>query len=307
MNELSLFTGSGGGVLGGKLLGWNTVGYVEFNEYCQRVLRQRIDDGIFDEAPIFGDINHFIESGCAEQYRRFVNVVSAGFPCQPFSQAGRGGGSNDPRNKWEETLKVARLVEPDILFLENVPGLVNHKSRYFGHILGSLSENGFDARWTIMGAKDTGALHRRNRLWIVAYPRGKGLQGYEQARDHPEASSGRQEGADGSVTQRRDDDPNHLAYSEGERHGGRSSQERPAPERVLQSSQQEGREMGGEVEGRSGIPTGALGPWSVEPPVGRVADGVSDRKHRLTALGNAQVPIVAANAFRTLTQSLGEL
>ncbi len=80
LRELSLFSGSGGGLLGTKLLGWRAVGYVEFNEYCQRVLQQRIRDGLLDDAPIFGDVREFVEGGFAEAYRGRVDVVTGGFP-----------------------------------------------------------------------------------------------------------------------------------------------------------------------------------------------------------------------------------
>ena len=90
MNELSLFSGAGGGVLASKLLNWRTIGYVEWDEYCQKVIAQRIKDKLYERAPIFTDVREFIESGAARQYRGFVDVVSAGFPCQPsgFIQPG---------------------------------------------------------------------------------------------------------------------------------------------------------------------------------------------------------------------------
>ena len=84
MWELSLFSGAGGGLLASKLLEWRTVGYVEFNEYCQRVIAARIADGHLDPAPIFGDIRAFIADGYAASYSGMVDVVSGGFPCQPF-------------------------------------------------------------------------------------------------------------------------------------------------------------------------------------------------------------------------------
>ena len=80
LRELSLFSGAGGGLLGGKLLGWRTIGYVEFNEYCQQVLQARIRDGFLDDAPIFGDIREFNEGGHAEAYAGYVDILSAGFP-----------------------------------------------------------------------------------------------------------------------------------------------------------------------------------------------------------------------------------
>ena len=88
MKELSLFSGAGGGVLGTKLLGWEAIGYVEYNEYCQQVIAQRIEDGFLDEAPIFSDVRAFLSEGYAESYQGMVDVVTAGFPCQPFSIAG---------------------------------------------------------------------------------------------------------------------------------------------------------------------------------------------------------------------------
>jgi site-specific DNA-cytosine methylase len=97
MNELSLFTGAGGGLLGTHLLGWKPCGYVEFNPYCQKVIAQRIKDGFLPIAPIFTDVREFIKSGAARQYRGIAQVVSAGFPCQPFSSAGKQLGADDPR------------------------------------------------------------------------------------------------------------------------------------------------------------------------------------------------------------------
>jgi DNA (cytosine-5)-methyltransferase 1 len=175
LNELSLFTGAGGGVLGTKLLNWRTVGYVEWEKYCQQIISQRIQDGFLDEAPIFGDIDEFIKSGAARKYEGFIDVVTAGFPCQPFSVAGKKRGQDDERNKWPQTLECIRLIRPRYALLENVPGLLN--SGYFGEILASLAQIGFDARWTVLGADDVGAPHIRKRLWILAHSISAGTWG----------------------------------------------------------------------------------------------------------------------------------
>jgi len=166
MNELSLFSGAGGGLLGTKLLGWRHVGYVEYEKYCQQVIAQRIKDGILSEAPIFGDVREFVQSGAAKKYKGFVDVVTAGFPCQPFSVAGKRKGKEDERNMWPSTIQIIRDVQPRYAFLENVPGLLN--SGYFQEILGSLAQAGYDAKWIVLGADDVGAPHRRKRLWIKA-------------------------------------------------------------------------------------------------------------------------------------------
>ena len=176
MNELSLFTGAGGGVLGTKLLGFKHRGYVEINDYCQRIIAQRIEDGILDRAPIFSDIRSFISEGYAESYSGLVDVLSAGFPCQPFSLAGKRKGEDDERNMWPETIECIRIIRPGSVLLENVPGLLAHE--YGRTIFRDLAESGYIPRWRILSAAEMGAPHKRDRLWIVAHTnctgRGKG-------------------------------------------------------------------------------------------------------------------------------------
>jgi DNA (cytosine-5)-methyltransferase 1 len=142
MNELSLFTGAGGGVLGTHhLLGWKTCGYVEWNEYCQRVIAARIADGYLTSAPIFTDVREFVQSGAARQYRGVADVVSAGFPCQPFSVAGKQLAADDERNMWPATRDVIRIVQPASVLLENVPGLVS--CGYLGTVIADLAALGY--------------------------------------------------------------------------------------------------------------------------------------------------------------------
>jgi DNA (cytosine-5)-methyltransferase 1 len=164
LRELSLFTGAGG-LLGTKLLGWQTVGYVEWEAYCQQVIAQRIADGCLDAAPVFGDIRAFLSDGYAASYTGLVDVITAGFPCQPFSVAGKQRGEADDRNMWPDTAAVIRTVRPRFVLLENVPGLLSH--RYFGTVLGDLASAGYDCRWRCLSAADCGAPHRRERLWIT--------------------------------------------------------------------------------------------------------------------------------------------
>lgn len=166
MRELSLFSGAGGGLLGTKLLGWTHCGYVEYNDYCQRVIRQRIEDGILDEAPIFGDIRTFISEGYADSYQGMVDVVTAGFPCQPFSVTGKQLGEDDERNMWPQTIEVIRRVRPRYCLLENVPGLLTHK--YIRQVFGDLAEMGLNAKWGSVGGNEVGGICNGQRLWIVA-------------------------------------------------------------------------------------------------------------------------------------------
>jgi DNA (cytosine-5)-methyltransferase 1 len=167
MNELSLFSGAGGGLLGTKLLGFTAVGYVEWNKYCCQVLEQRIKDRFLDDAPIFNcDIREWIRLGYAASYQGLVDVITAGFPCQPFSVAGKQRGGTDRQNMWPATIRTIRLVRPRYALLENVPNLLSY--RYFGTILRTLADSGYDARWCVLSAASLGAPHKRNRLWILA-------------------------------------------------------------------------------------------------------------------------------------------
>ena len=163
MNELSLFSGAGGGLLASKyLLGWRTVCYVEWDKYCQRVLQARIRDGLLDDAPIYGDIRTFD----GRSWRGCVDIVTAGFPCQPFSVAGKRQAENDERNMWPDTIRVIREIQPRWCLLENVSGLL--ATGYIGEIFRDLAESGFDCAWRRLSAAEVGAAHRRDRLWVVA-------------------------------------------------------------------------------------------------------------------------------------------
>ncbi len=170
MKYLSLFSGVEGGGLAFQHLiepKITCIGYVENDEYCQRIIRQRQIDGLLDKAPIYGDIRTFIDSGCAELYRGITDIVAGGFPCQPFSQAGKRTKELDDRNLWPETIATIRLVRPRYTFLENVPGLLT--SGYMPTIFADLAEAGYNARWTMLGANDVGAKHKRKRVWILAH------------------------------------------------------------------------------------------------------------------------------------------
>lgn len=161
---LDLFAGIGGASYAGKLIGnWRTVCYVEWDDYCRRVIQARIRDGIFDDAPIWDDVQTFD----GKPWRGSVDIVTGGFPCQGFSVAGKQLREEDERNMWPDTLRVIGEVRPRFAFLENVPALIT--SGYFGRIIGDLSEIGYDCRWTVISAADVGAPHTRKRLWILCW------------------------------------------------------------------------------------------------------------------------------------------
>jgi len=162
MNELALFAGAGGGILGGHLLGWRTVCAVEWEPYPASVLCARQNDGFLPPFPIWDDIQTFD----GRPWRGIVDVVSGGFPCQDISAAGSGDGLEGERSgMWREMARVIHEVRPQFVFVENSPMLT---SRGLGQVLGDLAQMGFNAKWGVLGAADIGAPHQRDRIWIVA-------------------------------------------------------------------------------------------------------------------------------------------
>ncbi len=162
LRELALFAGAGGGILGGKLLGWNTVCAVELNPYAASVLVARQNDGILPPFPIWDDVSNF--DGTA--WRGLVDVVSGGFPCQDISCAGKGAGITGERSGlWKEFARIIGEVRPRYAFIENSPMLVN---RGLDVVLSDLAALGYDAEWGVLSAADVGAIHQRERLWILA-------------------------------------------------------------------------------------------------------------------------------------------
>ena len=181
MNGLSLFTGSGIGELAFKQIipDYKTVGYVEIDQYCRAIIRARIRDGILDDAPVFDDIREF-NRRYASFYAGKVDWISGGFPCQPFSVAGRRAGEADERNMWPATRDAISIIRPRYALLENVPGLLS--SGYFGTVVGDLAEIGYDCEFDIIGASDVGAPHRRKRIWILGYTKCDGCNGSQDSK-----------------------------------------------------------------------------------------------------------------------------
>ena len=165
MNELALFAGAGGGILGGKLLGWRTVCAVEWEQYPACVLAARQNDGLLESFPIWDDVQTFDGT----TWTGLVDVISGGFPCQDISAAGKGAGIDGERSgMWKEMARIIHEVRPKFVFVENSPMLTR---RGLGTVLGDLAKFGFDAEWGVLGASDIGAKHHRKRIWIVARQR----------------------------------------------------------------------------------------------------------------------------------------
>jgi len=261
MNELALFAGAGGGILGGKLLGWRTVCAVERDEYAASVLIQRQNDGHLEPFPVWCDVRTFD----GKPWRGIVDVVSGGFPCQDISSAGKGAGiEGEKSSMWVEMARIIGEVRPKYVFVENSPMLTG---RGLGRVLGDLAALGYDAEWGVVGAHHAGGPHKRDRIWIVACD----------------------SDSDGKPTQSLNDEAFGVPKLASD--SNRAQLERSGlPSRIQKENDHFGRNSW----------------WKIEPGMGRVANGVARRVDRLRAIGNGQVPGVAAIAFEILRERLEE-
>ena len=317
MNELALFAGAGGGILGGHLLGWRTVCAVEWEPYPASVLAARQNDGFLPPFPIWDDVQTFD----GHPWRGVVDVISGGFPCQDISAAGAGAGIDGERSgMWREMARIIHEVRPRFVFVENSPMLT---SRGLGTVLGDLAKMGFDARWGVLGAVDVGAPHLRDRIWIRAERRGflshsklhGDGRGEQQSQSVKEAQGDvantegvgnrrelrglhRQNEAQRQPKERREDSTTEL-------NNGGENVDNPGS---LGSC---GKKTNGKLGGnRSTIPSMG-GKWwerepestprTTQPELGGVAYGVADRMDRLKAIGNGQVSEVARRAWELLS------
>ena len=233
MNELHLFAGCGGGILGGILLGHTCICAVEIEEYRRNVLLQRQRDGMLPRFPIWDDVRTFD----GKPWRGKVDCICGGFPCQDISSANPNavGITGAKSGLWKEYKRIISEIKPTLVFIENSPNL---RLRGLDVVLEDLAEVGYDATWDIFSAAASGADHIRKRMFILAYSNQTQLQG-------------------GSIS-------------------GRVYQEHSNSCRTNW--------------------------WENQSRLERVADGMANRVERLEAIGDGQVPIVAARAFLTLLE-----
>ena len=277
MNELALFAGAGGGILGGHLLGWRTVCAVERDAYAAQVLAQRQNDGSLKAFPIWSDVCSFD----GRPWRGLVDVVSGGFPCQDISAAGNGAGIDGARSGlWSEMARIIGEVRPKVVYVENSPLLVG---RGLAVVVGDLAEMGYDAEWCIVSASDVGAPHKRDRCWIVACD----MAYSNEVGRYWRAGTSRPEG----WIKSQDSSCSTMADASSERQQGSRMP-------VNASNHEENRDR----QASKPFNVRLEREWPAEPSMGRVADGVAMRMDRLKALGNGQVPRVAATAFDILSR-----
>jgi len=274
MDELALFAGAGGGILGGSLLGWRTRCAVELDPYARRVLLARQADGSLPRFPIWDDVQTFD----GKPWKGHIDVISGGFPCQDISSAGRGEGITGKRSGlWGEMARIVGEVVPRFVFVENSPVLT---SRGLGVVLGDLAALGYDAKWGVLGAHHAGAPHKRDRIWILA--RHADRESESAFPFNAEAS-----GVPGLATHA--ERLNTLEQPQLEpRRGGSVDAARHGSKKQVADADSTGRKKQRRPLATSPKLSAAERPgwWEVEPGLGRVANGVAHRVDRLRAIGN---------------------
>jgi len=289
MNELALFAGAGGGILGGKLLGWRTVCAVEWEPYPASVLCARQNDGFLPPFPIWDDVQTFD----GKPWRGIVDVISGGFPCQDISAAGKGEGIDGKRSgMWGEMARIIHEVQPRFVFVENSPMLT---SRGLGRVLGDLATMGFDAQWGVLGAADVGANHQRDRIWIVAKQMGNSDNDGQIASKVRKSINERSNNSKTWTHQTSESKGSSKQYAQMANTSNEGLQRHRNKRINDKSIEQEGFARIG-VIGRCG------NWWQIEPNVDRVVDGLATRVDRIKAIGNGQVPLCAATAWKILSE-----
>ena len=295
MRELALFAGGAGGILGTQLVGFRTVYAVENDPACIESLLRRQKDGCLPTFPIWDDVRTFD----GRHWKGDIEVVTGGFPCTNISSAGTGDGITGKDSRlFFEMLRIIEEVRPRFVFAENSPQL---RTKGLGAVLAGFASLGYDAQWGVLGARHIGADHWRRRMWIVATDSnwgGKRVQSVNAEMARAQAVIGvASNSADASVSGRYPTNPNGKPVRK-----------------------QQGRRFG--TQGRKTPVTRVTDWWDI-PRFTRVDDGCSNRldiekaitkmevdgmeeeprnrNARVIMTGNMQVPIVAATAWRILT------
>ena len=313
----SLFSGIGGLDLGLERAGMNVIWQSEIDPYASRVLKKH-----WPEVPNYGDIKTINWGDIVRP-----DVICGGYPCQPFSNAGKRQGTDDPRHLWPWVRQAISELRPEYAILENVRG---HVSLGLSTVLGEMASIGYDAEWQIVSAASVGAPHRRDRVIIVAYPNGSNpadgrqreaiqSQNTSWGNDRSRSRSYTGQvgvGSSGEVasdvayaydsgggTPERRINPNgaqevkkRLVFSQSWAGRCGTNVANPDSEQLGQRrfTKHSGQTNNRRHDNARGQTYDDLGQWwAVEPDVGRVANGVPNRVDRLKGLGNAVVPQVA--------------
>ena len=316
---LDLFSGIAGFSYAAEKIvgGYRTTQFVENDSYCQSVIRKN-----FPNIPIHDDITTF------KAERGQFDVFTIGFPCQDLSVAGRkkGIGEGTRSGLFYESIRLLREVRPRFALFENVRNLLSHENgETFQEVLFQIAKAGYDAEWSVISARDMGACHLRERIWIVAYPNCHGSSSTKRIRVDGKTDSGTQErqnqtGKSAGSSESRNSEVVQRATELTDTNGKRLERRLPEQQQYLQENGQPGqkdslcstdtdseRTQSDRTEQATSIWTNAflnskerrtLSPnwrgYVSEPCLCRGDDGLRGRVARLKALGNSIVPACAA-------------
>ena len=277
LKTLDLFSGIGGFSIGLERVGFKTVAFCEIDKYCRLVLKKHWKD-----TKVYPDVREITRQQYEQDGCELPEVITGGFPCQPFSVAGRQKGTGDNRYLWPEMFRVIKEFKPRWIIAENVRGIINIQDGVvFENVCTDLESQGYETQTFIIPAAGVGAPHRRDRVWIVANSR-RTIGGQQSSRNKESIES-----RTSQETERSADSDSVARSSEREKIMADSK-------RVYVQGQQDRPRQ--EQSRRSGW-------WGIEPNVGRVADGVQGRIHRLKGLGNAIIPQIAEEIGKAIVKA----
>ena len=285
MKVLDLFSGIGGFSLGLERAGMKTVQFVENDPYCQKVLSKN-----FPGVPIHGDIKTF-------HYDKPVELISGGFPCQPYSHAGEQRGKEDDRHLWEEYLRIIQSVRSRWVLGENVSGIINME---LDQVLSDLASENYSCQSLVIPACAVNAPHRRDRVWIIARRNAMGNSEYNGL------STAKESRSPSSISNNSSQGENKTFQSKGT--SGRSNIKNVAhanKERIQGRKETGNLESEGTQRNQFSLRCSQrrIGKnWSFEPELGRVANGIPSRVDRIKSLGNAVVPQIVEIIGRAIME-----
>lgn len=310
LNGLDLFSGIGGISFG--LEQWvRTIAYCEQDRYAQAVLLSRMQSGDLDRAPIWDDVRTLRGDMLPP-----IDIIFGGFPCQDISVAGKGAGLTGERSGlFFEIVRLVDECKPSFVFLENVPAI---RTRGLQAVAESFASRGYDFKWTILSAAEVGAPHLRKRWFALAsHPDRSAVRHWAERRPRGRegtfCSEGKAEFVDygGEESLANPCCERQLCKAKtrveiGDRTGDESFAMADASSSGLQEQHTASKPKRAGHNTRSADPLGGAAWWSVEPSVGRVAYGVSNRVDRIKCLGNSVVPLQAKTAFKKLLTEIGD-
>ena len=289
---ISFCSGYGGIERGLDLAGLEhrVIAFLEIEAFAIANLVNKMEDGIIPPAPIYTDIKTFP----SEIFRGKVSILTGGYPCQPFSAAGKRLGADDPRHLWPHIRRHIESIRPARCFFENVEG---HISLGLSSVISDLEEDGYGSAWGIFSAREVGAPHQRKRVYILANSKNSRCV-RRPASFEPQGTENHEERPDQNLRSEFERSSKVLANSSSERLEGHARHGKDCDQsRWVGEKEKRPVSKGSLCNGEPNL-------WAPEPGLGRVVDGCANRVDRIRLLGNGVVPQTAAKAYTTLSERL---